>query len=306
MGHAAGNADRRADTREVTRARCPGPWRAVALACSATIAAGPAAAQTWRTVTSARQLHGERALAVTVQYGVGRFRLGPAASGQLYRMELRYDEERFSPIRDYDPTAPSLRLGVRGREGTRVAFNPRRNDQAGSLDLGLTPDVPLALALDLGAVEAEIELGGLAIRRATYRTGASQTRLRWSRTNPIACEELSLIAGAAEFAAVELGNSNCARVRFEGGLGEVTLDFSGAWRNSMTADITVGVGALHLRLPRDVGVAVTVNRFLASFDAAGFVKRGDTYFSSNYDTSRKRLTLTVTTSLGGIDVAWVN
>ncbi len=279
----------------------------LALAGIAVLAsAAPASAQTWRDLTSARQAHGERELNVSVQYGVGRFRLATAGTGQLYRMAMRYDEERFSPVREYDPATASLRLGVRGRENINVSLGGRRNEQAGMLDLGLSGDVPLRLTMELGAVESDVDLGGLAIRRAVYRTGASQTRMRWSRANPIACEELTMAAGAAEFSATGLGNSNCERVRFDGGLGEVTLDFTGAWRTSMAAEIAVGIGAVHLRLPRDLGVAVTVNRFLASFDAAGFTKRGNTYYSANYQSTRPRLTLNVTASIGGIDVVWVD
>jgi hypothetical protein len=264
-------------------------------------------AQSWRSVTSARQLHGERELTVNVQYGAGRFTLGPATNGQLYRMELRYDEDKFIPVREYDMATPSIRLGVRSREGSRVTMrDTRRGEQPPFMDVALTPEVPLSLVMELGAVQAEIEMGGLAIQRAAYHTGASQTRFRWSRPNPIPCEELSLRAGAAEFTATQLGNSNCDRISFEGGLGDVTLDFSGSWRRSMEASVEMGIGALQLRLPRDIGVAVTVSRFLASFDAAGFTKRGNTYYSPNYSDARHRLTLNVNTSIGGIEVAWIN
>jgi len=286
--------------------RGTGP-RALAVLCfGAAVPLCPAFAQSWRTVTSARQLQGERDLTVSIQYGAGRFRLGPAAGNQLYRMELRYDEDKFIPVREYDVATPSIRLGVRTRDGARVSLREmRRGEQPPSLTVSLSPDVPLVLDMQLGAVEAVVDFGGLAVRRATYHTGASQTHLRWSRPNPIQCEELQLSAGAAQFTASDLGNSNCDRVRFEGGLGEITLDFTGSWRRSMEASVDMGVGSLQLRLPRDVGVAVTVNRFLASFDGAGFDKRGNTYYSPNYENARHRLTLRVNTSIGGIEVAWI-
>lgn len=271
------------------------------------IAPSLASAQSWRTVTSARQLHGERELAVNIRYGAGHVTLRPAATGQLYRMELRYDEDKFIPVREYDPATPSITLGIRSREGSRVSLRDgRRSGETPSLDVMLTPDIPLLLVLEMGAVQADVELGGLAIQRAEYHTGASETRLRWSQPNPVPCDELVMRAGAAEFHALQIANSNCERVSFEGGLGEITLDFTGSWRRSMDASVEMGIGSLNLRLPRDVGVAVTVSRVLASFDAAGFTKRGNTYYSANYNDARHRLTLRVSTSLGGIDVAWEN
>ena len=67
----------------------------------------------------------------------------------------------------------------------------------------------------------------MSLHSLEYRTGASQSRVRFSSMNPVACESLSLEAGAAEFRVTGLANANCRRVRFDGGVGEVTLDFSG-------------------------------------------------------------------------------
>lgn len=269
--------------------------------------AAPAAAQTWRTLTSARQVRGEAELTVDVTYGAGRFSLSPGSSRTLYRMEMRYDEDRYTPVHEYDADASVVRLGVRGRGGSRVSLGDRRRrSDVASFDLRLSPDVPLTLNLDLGAVQADVELGGLEIRRATYRTGASESRLRFSQPNLASCDLLQLEAGAAEIHVRSLANANCRRVTFHGGVGEVQLDFSGSWRQSMEADVDVGIGSLTLGLPRDVGVSIRLNRFLASFDEAGFVKRGQTYYSENYDRARYRLTLHINATLGGIDVNWLD
>lgn len=276
----------------------------VFLAAASMAAASPLPAQTWRTLTSARQRHGETTLTVNVNYGAGEFRLSAAPEGTLYRMELRYDEERFTPVRDYDAEAALLALGIRGRGG-RVNLGDRRSGEpVPSLDLELAPDIPLILDLELGAVKSRVDLGGLALRRVRYRTGASETDLRFSRPNPEDCEELQLEAGAAAFRVWSIGNANCRQVRFDGGVGDVTLDFSGAWRGEMAAGLNVAFGTLTLMLPRDAGVSVRVTRFLASFERTGFVKRGDTYYTPGYDASSRRLALDVRATLGGIDVVW--
>ena len=279
---------------------------ALLLAFAALAGARSAFAQTWRTITSARQLHGERELTVEVRYGAGVFHLLPAPEGQLYRMEMRYDEDKFTPVREYLPASGVLRLGSRGQEGMHVSLADRkRSDPPPSLDVALSPEIPLSLDLELGAVESSVDLGGLLVRHLAFKTGASQTRLTFGRPNGADCDEAVLEAGAAEFDAVGLGNTNCRRLRFNGGVGEVTLDFTGAWRRPMNAEVNVGLGSLHVRLPSDVGVALQVSRFLASFDAANFTRRGDTWYSNNWANARQRLTLHVSASLGGIDVAWV-
>ncbi|MFI5207113.1 MAG: hypothetical protein ACHQX4_03755 [Gemmatimonadales bacterium] len=224
-----------------------------ALGCSST-----SMAPSWRTVTATQELRGEHAMTVNVQYGAGRFHLAPGVGSELYRMQLRYDENSVTPVREYDQATQTLRLGVKGRSGGGIRVRGRnRNDAPPSMDLALSPDLPLTLTLEMGAVEADADLGGLALQRVTFRTGASESRLRFSRPTTAACEQLTIEAGAAEIHAEQLANSSCARVTVNGGVGEVTLDFGGTWSRSMSADINVGVGSLKLRLPRGVGVSVS-------------------------------------------------
>ncbi len=275
-----------------------------ALASLALAAASGARAQELRTVTAARQVRGETALTVHVTYAAGHFTLAPGPSGELYRMELRYDGDKFTPVRAYDAATGDLRVGLKSLGD--VSYSGRREGkEVPSLDLALSPDVPVTLDAELGAAESSVELGGLALRAARYSTGASKSVVSFSRPNRVACDSLSFQAGAAEFDAVALGNANCRHVRFEGGVGAVMLDFTGAWRSDADARLHVAVGTLKLRLPRDLGVAITLDRFLASFDQSGFTKRGDVYYSANYATASRHLSVEVESAFGGIQVEWV-
>ncbi len=273
----------------------------VALAWLATTAG----AQTLRTLTSARQLHGETSLIVDVTYAVGELKVAPASPGDLYRMDLRYDEDQFTPVREYDPDAGFLRLGLRSLHG-HASIHHGHGDETPSLDLALTPEVPLQLRVEVGAAEADAEFGGLEIKRLAYRTGASESKVRFSRPNPVDCDALTFEVGAADFTASDLGNSNCRTMSFHGGVGDVTLDFGGAWRAPADASVKIGIGSLKILLPRDLGVAITLNRFLASFDHDGFTKRGGVYYSDNYASARVRLNLDVHAAFGGIEVHWLD
>jgi predicted membrane protein len=87
-------------------------------------------------------------------------------------------------------------------------------------------------------------------------------------------------------------------------MGKVTLDFSGAWTSSTTAEIKMAVGELTLRLPRQVGVRLTLDRFLSSFDPAGLVRAGTAFQSPGYDRADRKLEIAVTTAVGGVRVEW--
>lgn len=275
---------------------------AVALAL---VTATGARAQTLRTLTSARQLHGEKSLTVDVTYAAGHFRLQPAGANDLYRMEMRYDDSVFAPVREYDPSSGVLRLGLRSLHDNTTIHSRDRDEPAPSLEIALTPAVPLSLVVKIGAAESAVELGGLKLTDVRYRTGASKSDVRFSRPNPVACDSLVFKAGAAKFDVDGLGNAGCREMIFEGGFGAMTLDFTGKWRHSATASVHVGVGTVELRLPRDLGVSITLDRFLASFDQTGFTKRDDVYYSDQYGAAAHHLDLHLESAIGGIRVVWV-
>lgn len=261
-------------------------------------AAAPAAAQDWRTITTMRQLAGEEMLRVDVEYGAGRLEVRPGSNNLLYRANLRYDADVFRPVSNY--SNGRLKLGF---EGGSIRG---RNLRSGHLDLLLGPTIPLSLVLKFGAAEADVELGGLRIRDAQISTGASKTAIRISEPNPDVCRTIRFEVGAAQFDARGLGNLNAERLSLSGGVGEVTLDFTGRWRTNLTADIEMGLGALTLRVPRGLGVRVRKSGILTGFDSQGLIKRGDVYFSEDWDASEHRLTVNIDAALGSIRLAWVD
>ena len=269
---------------------------AVLAACSN---AEPARAQDWRTVTSSRGAGGVHELDVDVEYGAGELRVQPGTTGMLYRSALRYDSRGLRPVTRYKDGR--LRLGLEGQ----TKRLPRSNEEA-RLDLTLGPDVPLDISLHFGAVEADIELGGLRVRDFQLATGASETKLRFSEPNREVIRVLKLEAGAAALHAIGLGNANADRLDFDGGVGDIRLDFTGAWQRDMHAKIDMGLGSLTLILPRDLGVRFTKDSFLVSFDSQGLTKRGNAYYSGNWETAARKLTVDFDGALGSIEVRWVD
>jgi hypothetical protein len=171
--------------------------------------------------------------------------------------------------------------------------------------VALSPRVDLTLDLTLGAVDADVELGGLRVTRLNVKTGASRAVVRFSQPNASRCERATISAGAAEVSVLGLGNSRCDEIEFEGGMGKVILDFGGRGTSSSRVDVKMAVGELTLRLPRRAGVRIAMDKFLSSFDPAGLIRRGNEFVSPNYDRSQRRLNVDLTTAVGGVNVEWV-
>jgi hypothetical protein len=263
-----------------------------------------APAQTMRPFTTFRQMHGETRLATRLDYAAGTLRLAPGRPAELYRMDLFYDEDRYIPVSDFDPASGAAILGLKpsGHGGVRVVSR-KQLDQVATV--ALSPRVDLALDLALGAVDADLDLGGLRVTRLKVKTGASRAVVRFSQPNASRCDRATISAGAAEVSVLGLGNSRCDEIEFEGGMGKVTLDFAGAWTSSARVDVRMAIGELVLRLPRGPGVRITMDKFLSSFEPAGLMRRGNEFVSPNYHRSQRRLDIDLTTAVGGVTLQWV-
>lgn len=274
-----------------------GPLLAAALLLA--LLPGDATAQSWREITQSRRVSGEGELQVHVQYGAGRFEVRPGDEETLYRVHLRYDEDQFSPVTRY--SRGSLNIGMEGRDN-RV--QPRRGETGAELVLSLPRRVPTHLRMEFGAVRARMDLGGIPLRSLHLSTGASESSIRVSEPNRLSMERVRMEVGAASFDARDLGNLNASRVEVEAAVGDVTLDFGGDWRQDARVSVKMGLGALALHFPREVGVRVEKRGFLAPMNAPGLEQRGDAWLSPGYEQATRKVTVEVEAALGSIEVRW--
>jgi hypothetical protein len=260
-------------------------------------------AQTMRTFTASRKAEPMPLLTVSVEFGAGILSLGAADQGELYAASLRYDQERAAPQHRFDAQLHRLDLRLRpiGGAGVRVT---NRDQMAQHAVIELSPSTPLVLDVTLGAGEGHIDLGELRLKRAAVHSVATRTVIRASRPNRIACETLDLDGGAAEVITEKLGNLRCAEIRFEGGIGQTTLDLTGDWTSTLRVQARQALGTLKLNLPKDAGVRIVLDRTLASFEPTGFTKEGNAWVTPNFRSASRSIQVDVTSAVGGLEVSW--
>jgi hypothetical protein len=288
---------------------------AAALACQA-IDLG-AQARVPRPFTTFRQQHGERDLKAQVRLTRGSLRIVPSRPGELYRMELVYDQRAFVPIATFRPADNSLFLrlapeneektGAEGtssfsfRSGGRDEDEPARHKAA----FALSSEVDAALELTLVDVKADLELGGLRLTSVDLTSSVGTATARFSRPNGAACRQLSVTGNINETSLLGLGNSRCEKVSLHGTIGETVLDFGGTWASGMTVDASATIGTLTLRLPRQVGVRLNAKTFLAGFEPSGLVREGNAYVSRDYADAAQRLDINLTATFGAVRIEWI-
>ncbi len=267
--------------------------------------AAAAEAQDWQVLAQSRQARSEDDLRVSVRFASGAVDIRPGAPGLLYRAHMRYDGDHFDPSIRY--REGSRRLSVHLSVDDHDADIDVDEDSPQRLELALAPSVPLNLSLDLGATANDIELGGLALKRAELRTGASQTTIRFSTPTTIECERFEVTAGAAELVVDALGNAGCERMEVRGGVGDLTINLRGdRFTSDSRLEVSVGLGQVTLEIPRSLGVRVQLDRLIAGFDRTGFERHGGDFVSENYDRAARRLDIEINAVFGDVDVIWLD
>jgi hypothetical protein len=261
-------------------------------------AAVPARAQTWRTVDASRQARDSGAISVRVDYAVGTLDLKPATASVLYHVNTRYDADRTEPVARFDSATRVLSLGVHLR-GMRLA-NVGGDNDAGSMHAELSGRVPMDLAIELGAVEADLQLGGLRLTDLSLRSGAADVTARFDQSNREQLRTMTLQVGAAQVKLLRVANSGVSRINAEVGAGALSIDLAGALSRDVDITATVAVGGLTLNVSPDVGVFVDEQTLLGGFRKEGFAKRGDGWYSANYDGATRHVRVHLHAFMGGL------
>jgi hypothetical protein len=281
--------------------------------------ATPASAQQWRDFRAARQAGPIESLEVELLYGAGRLTVTRSETPFLYDARVHYDTERFQPLRGWSTQGDRGRLRLAltsvddetGPATIRLEnwdldwdFDDLRHtgDELGTLDFELHPGIPTDLRLGVGAAMSRLDLGDLSLTSLEILTGASQTDVSFSEPNRVRMSSLTFKVGAAEFKAEGLGNARFDRLEFTGAIGNVTLDFSGAWEQDASAEIKMGVGELKLRVPRDIGVRIERSSLLITLDAVGFERVDGAYVTPNWDTADVQLEIELEAAFGTVKI----
>jgi hypothetical protein len=146
---------------------------------------------------------------VTLKFGAGRLEVGRGVPGTLVDGTFEGGVLR----RDLGPGRVELEADV-----TRVF--PWMGDTL-HWQVGLAPDLPLALRLEGGASRSILELADLQVTTLAVKTGASDTRI----VLPAAVSEceVRVEAGAAQVT-IEVPAGVAARIRSQMGLGSTNVD----------------------------------------------------------------------------------
>ncbi len=154
------------------------------------------------------------------------------------------------------------------KQTTNASISLPGDEYKNSWDLKLGP-MPIELNLSTGAYEGDLELGGLSITRLSVSDGASKSTIRFSEPNTTEMSLFTYKTGASNIELYGLGNAMVKRIEFDSGVGNYTLDFSGANETDVDVAINSGMSNIKIIIPENARAEITVNGEMRNTDLTG-------------------------------------
>ena len=238
---------------------------------------------------------GAEVVDLTFGFGAGEMRLSPGDEDLLVRGTATYNVDDFKP--DIITSGDSVRINTGDLE--LKGFPNFAEQLVNEWNFELAP-VPMNLRVEAGAYQGRMELGGLALESLRVIGGASEVKLVFSEPNLIPMSLLRYDTGASSVTLEGLANANFDKMRFEGGAGEFSLDFSGELQRDATITVDAGLSSVKIIVPRGVNAKVFFDGGLSNVDVQGnWEKVGNVYSTSG---DGPRLTINVNLGAGNLEL----
>jgi len=217
------------------------------------------------------QPQGETTTRLVLTFGAGKLLIGSGADNLISGLAT-YN------VTDFKPEITSSGNTVFVTQGSYTLNKlPNFSKVINTWDLKLG-SAPMDLEISAGAYQAEMDLGDLALTNLTIKDGASDVNLNFSEPNRAAMNLLSYETGASQVELKGLANANFSILKFIGGAGNYSLDFSGDLQHDAAASINTGLGNLTITIPEGLKVQLTIDGSLANITInSNWVKMGNTY-----------------------------
>ena len=238
---------------------------------------------------------GAEVVDLTFGFGAGEMRLSPGDENLLVRGTATYNVDDFKP--DIITSGDSVRINTGDLE--LKGFPNFAEQLVNEWNFELAP-VPMNLRVEAGAYQGRMELGGLALESLRVIGGASEVKLVFSEPNLIPMSLLRYDTGASSVTLEGLANANFDKMRFEGGAGEFSLDFSGELQRDATITVDAGLSSVKIIVPRGINAKVFFDGGLSNVDVQGnWEKVGNVYSTSG---DGPRLTINVNLGAGNLEL----
>ena len=248
------------------------------------------------------EMEGAERLVIECDFGAGELYIVPEDIPEAARLKITYDKRHFDYSIDYDPSGDVGYLFL--ESDTRRASNIRSADN--EWDVILSTRHPTELELDIGACEADLDLGGIPLTEVSMDIGAASGTIDFSARNPERMDDLEVDIGASSVELLNLGNANFDRMQFSSGAASCELDFRGEFRGESDVTLDIGLGSAKIILPEGLAVRIEIegDNWFSSIDFHNDdldEVDDDIFETPDFDRADDRIVISVDVGMGSAD-----
>ena len=249
----------------------------------------------------------EKDLKVKLEYAAGKVSLAKVSADKLCRISVRETNNEITPNIRYEKDGTSGYLVIDMNDNESVGMFDIGDQR---IDMEFTDKIPVSFNLEMGACDGNFDFTNLRVKDLNLSMGASSADISFNAKNKDRINKMKVEAGVSKLNMIGLSNANFEKMEFEGGVGSYLLDFSGNLSQRSRCNISIGLGKLTIRVPKNLNVKIrTEDSFLASIKISEeyFVRKaGGTYYSVHFDESEPYLELYIETGMGNLKVQTID
>lgn len=246
---------------------------------------------------------GAEEIVVNLEFGAGELLITGADQSEAAVLDIDYDARRGDYLAEYRMRGKTGYLDLETILRRHRDIDTRDN----RWDIVLSNRYTHEIDAEIGASDADLELGGIPLRDLRLDIGAASALLTFEKPNPVRLEIFDMDVGAASLEAEMLGNANFQNLNFSGGAGSFELDFRGEYKGESRVSIEVGLGSCDITLPEGVPVRIDSegDGWLSSIDVHGGpveeIEEG-LFESKGFERAETRIVLEIEVGLGSVDI----
>ncbi len=262
-----------------------------------------ASAQDWevRTIEKEYEISDKKPFEVIIDIDAGEVNITKSNKNKRAVVFMEYTKDDFRGIIRYDKESNRLRI-ILDHKGLFTKYD---NNDVAELELKLPADVEIFFDTRVKAGEVFMDIGGLRLKEFMINNWAGEIDISFNEPNLEIMDFLGIKTRVGELTCSKLGNARFKKADINGGIGEMKVDFTGDLVNNCMAKVDLDIGESNIQLPRDIGIKLKFGgwSFLSEKNIDSYLyKRGDTYYSEDYTTSKEKFYLRVSPGLGELTI----
>lgn len=263
----------------------------------------PVMADRIENISESFESDGAEQIEIDGDFGLGRIFIGSADMDEVAKFEIEYDSRQIRCDLDYSTRGKTGYLEFR----TKNRRSNYDDDNVNDWDITLSTQYSTEFDLDIGACEAEIDLGGIPLTDVSLDIGAADGQITFSKKNPIRMENFNLDIGASSVELTKLGNANFDYMDFDCGAASCKLDFSGDWEGASEIQIDVGVGSAKIYIPEELDARILTDSD-GWFSSVDFHNdnldevRDGVFETEGYRQAKNKLLIEINVGMGSVDI----